>query len=193
MGVLPDRIIRCPACGTMLRLPVINESLGMAEAKRWVDGYVQYPLVTEPPVFSICPGCSSPFWIADAAVAGTFSFTATEGCDPGWEKLPYVPDPSYMSILKALPGGAAARLPIGHEIYLRLLGMQKFNHGRRVHVHYARACRGTRFPSGSRPIRGSSRRLGKPEQPRHASLRGQGNRIRGFPRIFPPHVRRGMP
>ncbi len=118
----------------------------MAEAKRWVDGYVQYPLVTEPPVFSICPGCSSPFWIADAAVAGTFSFTATEGCDPGWEKLPYVPDPSYMSILKALTGGAAARKPIGHEIYLRLLGMQKFNHGRRVHVHYARACRGDALP-----------------------------------------------
>ncbi len=141
MGVLPDRVIQCPNCSTRLRLPVINETIGMTPARRWVDGYTQYPLVTEPPVFSVCPECSNPFWTADAPVVGTFSFTSESGSDLQWESLPYVPDPSYGSIFRAISGGAAARKPIGHEIYLRLLGMQKYNHGRRSDIHYTIACK----------------------------------------------------
>ena len=133
MGVYPDKVIRCPGCGGLSRLPVVSFS-GSEDLKRWIDGYVQHPLVAEPPLFTQCCACGSFFWISDAPVMGSFSFRRGIRIPGEWEELLYVRDLNYQEILLALESGAASGKPVGFEIYLRILSLQKYNHKRRQEV-----------------------------------------------------------
>jgi len=135
MGVLPDKLIQCPGCGKPLRFSLVSygDAKGM---RRWVDGYIQHPLLVESPQFCGCPECGRNFWVEDAKTMGSFSFLAGKSIPRNWESASYVKDLGLSELLQVLPDSGLQRKPVGFEIYLRLLALHKFNHRRRSNRIY---------------------------------------------------------
>lgn len=102
----PDRVIACPNCEALHRVPTLisGNTLG---ARRWTDGKIVAPMLPKPPAFTRCHACAHFFWLSEARRVGEVPLVGPESVPEAWRAAPYVRELGEAEFLEALAAGAA--------------------------------------------------------------------------------------